>query len=164
MMLNIFKKKGAADNSAKGGVMFLKRVLKGLCFWMFIMMVLGIGINTAFAARSTGMDATEKMAYDYKLNCPIWPWASIQGYTNTTFVLSEAQYNAGYTGRSYINIEADDNYNKYVYKEVEVTEGTNYARTGTVKLSGYRKECTSSHTSMLKINGKTYTYNEHLKE
>lgn len=139
-------------------------MLKGLLVFVMTILITCIGVNSVFAARSTGADSTGRITYDYKLSCSIWPWTSIGGYTNTTFVLTEAQYNAGFTGKSNINIEYDYDYSKYVYKTVSVTEGTNYARTGTVTLKGYRSNCTSSHTSILKLNGKTYSYNEHLKE
>lgn len=144
--------------------MFTKRIIKNLFVLLLVVLVALGSIEAVYAARLNDVDSTGKIAYDYKLSCSIWPWSSIGGYTNSSFILTTAQYNTSYSGSSYIKIVADSDSSQYVTKQVSISPGTNYAETGTITLKGYRSGCTSTHRSTLVLEGKTYSHSSVLKE
>lgn len=106
-----------------------------------------LGATTVFAARTQG-SVENILIYDYTLRVPVLPWDCVQGYSNTTFNLDYSYIQSGISGQSKILASSNDgklSANKTAY----VQKGTNYARTGDIKLDGYKKDCKSTHFSRL---------------
>lgn len=105
---------------------------------------------SALAARDQGAIGDKNnpvAAYDYSFKNPVFPWSSVTGYSNSSFVVSKSTIDSGFYAYSYIYGESDDklaNAEKIGYVE----KGTNYAHTGDISLNGYTKNCHSTHKSV----------------
>lgn len=120
-----------------------------------VSLVVALAISTTCglsvsAARDQGVIGDENnpvAAYDYSFKNPFFPWGSVTGYTNTSFVVSKSTIDSGFYAYSYIYGESDDKLAS-AEKTAYVEKGTNYAHTGDISINGYTKDCHSTHKSV----------------
>lgn len=124
-----------------------KKISVSLMVALTITATCGLSVSAARDQGTIGDENDPVAAYDYSFKNPFFPWNSVTGYSNTSFVVSKSTIDSGFYAYSYIYGESDDklaNAEKIGYVE----KGTNYAHTGDISLNGYTKNCHSTHKSV----------------
>ncbi len=136
----------------------MKKRTSAVALLIALASVLTISVAAAREQGAIGDPNNPSAGYDYQLKKPILPWNDVNGYSSTSYLVDYTVIQSGFTAYSYIEINSNDGLAN-AQKTGYVTKGTNNADTGTVSISGYNKDCNSSHASSYPAEGVYYSAN-----